>query len=90
MLLGGVGNMGPYHCSGEDQRSTRDIRDGIPIWYRTMPPWSFIPHQKEKDPGRQAKMGEKLDTLFMRRYFIYGLILSLISCSAITKGDTYI
>jgi hypothetical protein len=33
-------------------------------------------------------MGEKLDTVFMRRYFIYGLMLGLTSFFVIMKGAT--
>jgi hypothetical protein len=33
-------------------------------------------------------MGAKLMKVFARRYFIYGIILSLISFFAVPKGDT--
>jgi hypothetical protein len=35
-------------------------------------------------------MGEKLDTVFMRRYFIDGLVLSLTSFFEAMRGETYI
>jgi hypothetical protein len=43
--------------------------------------------ENEKDQERWAKMGEKLDTVFMRRYFVYWLILSLNSFFSVIKGD---
>jgi hypothetical protein len=66
----------------------KEIREGIPLWYRGTPPSNFIPQQKEKDPERRKKMGEKLDTVFVRKYFLYGLVLSLTSFFAIMKGAT--
>jgi hypothetical protein len=61
-----------------------------PLLYRGTPPSNFIQQQKEKDPERRKKMGEKLDTVFTRRYFIYGLVLSLASFFAFMKGAMYI
>jgi hypothetical protein len=67
---------------------TKEIRDSISLWYRgTLPP-ICIPQKKGKDPEQRAKMGEKLDTLFMWRYFIYGLVLSVTSFFAVIKGET--
>jgi hypothetical protein len=66
----------------------KDIRDDIPLLYRGTPPSNFIPPQKENDPERRKKMGENLDTVFMRRYFIYDLVLSLTSFFAFMKGAT--
>jgi hypothetical protein len=66
----------------------KEIRDGIPLWYRGTPPSNVIPQKKEKDPEWRKKMGEKLDTVFMRNYFIYGLVLSLTSFFDVMKGAT--
>jgi hypothetical protein len=55
----------------------KELQDGTPLWYRGTPPWNFIPQQNEKDLERRTTMGDKLDTEFMRRYFINGLVLSL-------------
>jgi hypothetical protein len=63
-----------------------DIRYGIHLWYRGTPPSNFIPQQKEKDPELRKKMGEKLDPVFMRKYFKYGLVLSLTSFFPVMKG----
>jgi hypothetical protein len=44
----------------------KEIRDGIPLWYRGTPPSNFIPQQKVKDPEQCKQIGEKLDTVFMK------------------------
>jgi hypothetical protein len=64
----------------------KEIRDGITLSYRGTPPRNFIPQQKEKDLERRKKMGEKLDMVLVRRYFIYGLVLSLTSFFSVMKG----
>jgi hypothetical protein len=64
------------------------IRDGIPLWYRGTAPRKFLSQRKETDPEVRQSMGANLMKLFARRYFIYGMILSLTSFFAIPKGDT--
>jgi hypothetical protein len=66
------------------------IKDGIPLWYRGDPPRHFASQRKEKDPEVRKNMGSKLMTVFARRYFEYGLILSMTSFLLVPKGDTYI
>jgi hypothetical protein len=58
--------------------------------YRGTAPRSFISKRKEKDPEVRQSMGAKLMKVFARRYFIYGMILSLTSFFAVPKGDTNI
>jgi hypothetical protein len=74
-----------WSCSEE---YTKEIQDGIPLWYRGTPPRNFIPQQKEKDTERRKNMREKLDMVFIRRYFIYGLVMSLTYFFAVMKGET--
>jgi hypothetical protein len=68
----------------------RHIRDRIPLWYRGDPPRHFASQRKEKDPEVRKNMGTKLMTVLARRYFEYGLILSLTSFFSVSKGYTYI
>jgi hypothetical protein len=63
-------------------------RDGIPLWYQGTPPRNFHSQKKEKDPEVRSSMGEKLKKVFARRYFLYGMILSLTSFFAVAKGAT--
>jgi hypothetical protein len=60
----------------------------IPLWYRGTAPQNFLSQRKEKDPDVRQSMGAKLMKVFVRRYFIYGMILSLTSFFAVPKGDT--
>jgi hypothetical protein len=64
------------------------IRDWIPLWYRGTAPRNFLSQRKEKNPEVSQSMGAKLMKVFARRYFIYGMILSLTSFFAVPKGDT--
>jgi hypothetical protein len=66
------------------------IQDGIPLWYQGDPPRRVGSQRKEKDPEVRKNMGIKLMAFFARRYFEYGLILSLTSFFSVPKGDTYI
>jgi hypothetical protein len=66
----------------------KQIRDGIPMRYRGMAPRNFLSQKREKDPEVRQSMGAKLMKVFVRRYFIYGMILSLTSFFAVPKGDT--
>jgi hypothetical protein len=50
------------------------IRDEIPPWYR-----ATAPQKKEKCTEVIKSMDAKLMTVFLRCYFIYGMILSLTS-----------
>jgi hypothetical protein len=60
----------------------------IRLWYRGTAPRNFLSQMKEKYPEVRQSMGAKLMKLFARRYFIYGMILSLKSFFAVPKGDT--
>jgi hypothetical protein len=68
----------------------KQIRDWILMWYRGTAPGNFLSQRKEKDPKVRKSMGAKLMKVFSRRYFIYGMILSLTSFFAVPKGYTYI
>jgi hypothetical protein len=65
-----------------------NIRDGIPFWSRGTPPVYFKPQRNEKDTEKKSRMREKLCTVLDRRYFIYGMALSLTSFFAVLKGET--
>jgi hypothetical protein len=58
------------------------------MWYRGDPPKNFDYQQKERDPEVRKNMGVKLMTVFARRYFVYGFILSLTSFFSVPKVDT--
>jgi hypothetical protein len=60
------------------------------MWYRGTAPCNFLLQNKEKDPEVRHNMGAKLMKVFARRYFLYGIILSLTSFFAVLKGGTYI
>jgi hypothetical protein len=66
----------------------KQIRDGIPLWYRGTAPRKFLSQRKDKYPEVRQSMGAKLMKVFARLYFIYGMILSLTYCFAVPKGDT--
>jgi hypothetical protein len=58
------------------------------MWYRGTAPRYFLSQNKDKDPEVRQSMGVKLMKVFARRYFIYGMILSLKSFFAVSKGNT--
>jgi hypothetical protein len=73
----------PWSVEYQDQ-----IRDGIPLWYPGTAPQKFLSQRKEKDPEVRLSMDAKLMKVFVRGYFIYEMILSLMSFFAVPKGDT--
>jgi hypothetical protein len=66
------------------------IRDGIPLWYRGTPPVYFKPERNENSTEKKSRTRGKLCTVLARRYFIYGLVLSLTSFFSVLKGERYI
>jgi hypothetical protein len=63
------------------------IGDIIPLWYRGTAPRNLLPQKKEKDSDVRQSMGATLMKMFARRYFIYGMILSLMSFLVMPKGE---
>jgi hypothetical protein len=56
----------------------------VVLWYGAA---KLSLQRKEKDPEVRQSMGAKLMKVFARHYFIYGMILSLMSFFAVPKGD---
>jgi hypothetical protein len=66
------------------------IWDVILLWYTWTALRNFLSQKKEKDQEVRRSMGAKLVKVFARRYFIYGMTLSLTSFFAVPKGGTHI
>jgi hypothetical protein len=66
----------------------KQIRHEIPLWYRGTAQRNFLSQSKEKDTEVRQSIGAKLMKVFVRRYFMYGMILSLTSFFYVPKGNT--
>jgi hypothetical protein len=64
------------------------IRDGVPVYFKTIPPRNLRPQRDASTNEMRELMGKKLEKIMDRCYIAPGLVKSLTSFFAVPKGES--